>query len=175
MKCKNCIMRKCICKYGIALRWLHNDCDGVSNHRHLDCMLKRLFRRRSEKTSKFRVTGLCERNPTLTGGFSSQRASNAENISIWWDHHGNCWALRSGLNTSWAALQNDASNDRTKLNVRQQANLSWLEQREYWSYHHYDDVIMIASQITSLTIVYSTVYSGADQRKHQSSASLAFV
>ena len=42
---------------------------------------------------------------------------------------------------------------------------------------HYDDVIMttIASQITSLTSVYSTVYSDADQRKHQSSASLAFV
>ena len=42
---------------------------------------------------------------------------------------------------------------------------------------HYDDVRMgaIASQITSLTIVYSTVYSNADQRKHQSSASLAFV
>ena len=33
----------------------------------------------------------------------------------------------------------------------------------------------MSSQITSLTIVYSTVYSGADQRKHQSSASLAFV
>ena len=42
---------------------------------------------------------------------------------------------------------------------------------------HYDDVIMgaIASQITSLTIVYSIVYSDADQRKHQSSVSLAFV
>ena len=42
---------------------------------------------------------------------------------------------------------------------------------------HYNEVIMgaIASQITSLTIVYSTVYSDADQRKHQSSASLAFV
>ena len=42
---------------------------------------------------------------------------------------------------------------------------------------HYDDVIMsaIASQITSITIVYSTVYPGADQSKHQSSASLAFV
>ena len=41
----------------------------------------------------------------------------------------------------------------------------------------YSDVIMgmIASQITSLTIVYSTVYSDADQRKHQSSVSLAFV
>ena len=42
---------------------------------------------------------------------------------------------------------------------------------------HYDDVIMdvIASQITSLTVVYSIVYSDADQKKHQSSASLAFV
>ena len=41
---------------------------------------------------------------------------------------------------------------------------------------HYSDAMMgtIASQITSLTIVYSTIYSYADQRKHQSSASLAF-
>ena len=49
-----------------------------------------------------------------------------------------------------------------------------------WLIHslfHYDDVIMdaIASQITSLTIVYSTIYTDVDQRKHQSSASLAFV
>ena len=43
--------------------------------------------------------------------------------------------------------------------------------------YHYDDAIMgaIGSQITSLTSVYSTVYSSADQSKHQSSASLAFV
>ena len=43
--------------------------------------------------------------------------------------------------------------------------------------YHYNDVIMgaTASQITSLTIVYSTVYSDTNQRKHQSSASLAFV
>ena len=42
---------------------------------------------------------------------------------------------------------------------------------------HYDDVIMtmLASQITSLMVVYSIVYSGVNQRKHQSSASLAFV
>ena len=46
---------------------------------------------------------------------------------------------------------------------------------KYWN--HYDDVIIIAmgSQITSLAFVYSTVYSGANERKHQSSASLAFV
>ena len=46
-----------------------------------------------------------------------------------------------------------------------------------WDWPHYYDVIMgaVASQITSLKIVHSTVYSDADQRKHQSSASLAFV
>ena len=46
-----------------------------------------------------------------------------------------------------------------------------------WNLSHYNDVIMsvMTSQITSLTIVYSSVYSDADQRKHQSSASLAFV
>ena len=52
------------------------------------------------------------------------------------------------------------------------------KQHCYWviQFHH-NDVIMstIASQITSLTIVYSSVYSGADQRLHQSSASLASV
>ena len=48
---------------------------------------------------------------------------------------------------------------------------------QYFGRKHYDDVIMsaMASQITSLTIVYSTVYSGTDQRKLQSSASLASV
>ena len=42
---------------------------------------------------------------------------------------------------------------------------------------HYNDVKMsvMASQITSLAIVYSTVYSGTDERKHQRTASLAFV
>ena len=47
----------------------------------------------------------------------------------------------------------------------------------HWGIYHYTDVIMttIASQITSLMVVYSIVYSEADQSKHQSSASLAFV
>ena len=48
---------------------------------------------------------------------------------------------------------------------------------DLYNIFHYCDVIMdaIASQITSLTIVYSTLKSDADQRNHQSSASLAFV
>ena len=51
--------------------WLCNERDGVSNHRRLDGMLNRLFRHRSKKTSKLRVTGLCEGNSPLTGEFPS--------------------------------------------------------------------------------------------------------
>ena len=44
------------------LEWRHNDNDGVSNHQPHGCLLNRLFRRRSKKTSKLRVTGLCVGN-----------------------------------------------------------------------------------------------------------------
>ena len=44
-------------------------------------------RRGSKKISDLRVTGLCEGNTPMTGGFPSQRASNAENVSIWWHYH----------------------------------------------------------------------------------------
>ena len=46
----------------ITLQWRHNDHGGVSNHQPHDCLLNRLFRRRSKKTSKLRVTGLCAGN-----------------------------------------------------------------------------------------------------------------
>ena len=46
----------------ISLQWRHNEQDGVSNHHRLDYLLNRLFRSRSKKTSKLRVTGLCVGN-----------------------------------------------------------------------------------------------------------------
>ena len=52
-----------------------------------------LIRRRSKKTSKLRVTGLCVGNSPGTGEFPAQRASNAENVSIWWRHHVKHWWL----------------------------------------------------------------------------------
>ena len=69
------------------VQWRHNERDGVSNHRRLDCLPDRLFRHRSKKISKLRVTGFCEGNPPVTGGFPSQRTSEAENVSTWWRHH----------------------------------------------------------------------------------------
>ena len=69
------------------LQWRHNEHDSVSNHQPHVCLLNSLFRRRSKKTSKLRVTGLCVGNSPVTGEFPAQMASNAENVSIWWRHH----------------------------------------------------------------------------------------
>ena len=64
----------------ISLQWRHNERNGVSNHQPHDCLLNRLFRRRSKKTSKLRVAGLCEGNLPMTGEFPAQMASNVENV-----------------------------------------------------------------------------------------------
>ena len=71
----------------MPLQWRHNGRDSVSKYQPHDCLLKRLFRRSSKKTSKLRVTGLCAGNSPGTGEFPAQMASNAENVSIWWRHH----------------------------------------------------------------------------------------
>ena len=51
-----------------SLQWRHNERNGISNQQRLGCSLNHLFRRASKKPSNFRVTGLCEGNPPVTGG-----------------------------------------------------------------------------------------------------------
>ena len=53
------------------------------NHQPHDCLVSRLFSRRSKKTSKLRVIGLCAGNSPVVGEFPVQMANNAENVSIW--------------------------------------------------------------------------------------------
>ena len=93
LPCANVPCSKIVAKYYIniwhSLLWRHNGGDGVSDHQPHDCLLNRLFRRRSKKTSKLRVNGLCAGNSPVTGEFPAQRASNAENVCIWWRHHVN--------------------------------------------------------------------------------------
>ena len=83
-------------KFLDALQWRHNGRDVFSNHQHHHCLLNRLFGRRSKKTPKLRVIGLWG-----TGEFPAQMASNAENVSIWWRHHG-VWLC---LQETWQATQ----------------------------------------------------------------------
>ena len=66
----------------ISLQWRNDGRGGVSNHQPHHCLLNRLFRRRSKKASKLRITGFA-----VTGEFPAQMASNAVNISIWWRHY----------------------------------------------------------------------------------------
>ena len=72
------------CYPNITFHWRHNGRYVVSNHQPRDCLLNRLFSRRSKKTSKLCVTGLCVGNSSATGEFPAQRASNTENASVWW-------------------------------------------------------------------------------------------
>ena len=79
-----------------GILWQCHYSDGITNAmtsqitmQPHDCLLNRLFRRRSKKTSKLRVTDLYWVSSPVTDEFPAQRAINAENVSIWWRHHGN--------------------------------------------------------------------------------------
>ena len=91
--CHGVVMACSARRYLNTLQWRHNERYSVSNHQPHDCLLNRLFGRRSKKTSKLRVTGLCAGNSPGTGGFSAQMASNAENVAIWWRHHDNALGI----------------------------------------------------------------------------------
>ena len=72
------------CKYSLHITVRHNSHNGVPNHQPHDCLLNRIFSRRSKKTSTLRVTDLCAGNSPGTGEFPAQRTSNVENVFIWW-------------------------------------------------------------------------------------------
>ena len=100
----------------VTLQWRHNGRNSVSNHQPHDCLLNRLFRRRSKKTSKLRVTGLCVGNSPGTGEFPAQKASYAENVSIWWRHHEltNVWWRYLGNESDYRKLALVSWGDVTK-------------------------------------------------------------
>ena len=67
--------------------WRHNESDGVPIA-GVSMVCPTICSGADESyTSKLRVTGLSEGNPSVTSGFPSQRDSNAENVSVWWRHH----------------------------------------------------------------------------------------
>ena len=109
---------------------------------------------------------------------------------VWWFHTigGQCNDIRHGARY----IENDSKHTANTITGSIKSNRVYripdcLNQNffKHWNIPrfcsenraHYNGVIMsmMASQITSLTVVYLTVYTSADQRKHQSSASLAFV
>ena len=91
----------CIGRYNflmLSLQWRHNELDGTSNHLHIDCLLNRLFQRRSMKTSKLCVTGLCEGNSPVTGD---------TDVSFWWRHYGDLGPTRGGGIAWWSTISRD--------------------------------------------------------------------
>ena len=116
---------------------------------------------------------------------SAQRESDAQSVSMSWRHHESHIIEQPIMHTvsemcailiiMISITSTDSNNSEASYFLFFTFTcLVWIH---LGNTQHYSDVIMgtMASQIPSLTIVYSTVYSGADQRKHQSPASLAFV
>ena len=73
----------------ISLQWRHNGCDSTSNHRHLDWFTQPFLQAKIKENMKV----LCHWSlwwefTGVTDEFPAQTASNAENVSIWWRHHG---------------------------------------------------------------------------------------
>ena len=74
----------------------------VSQITYLTIVYSTVYSRlRSKKTPKLRVTGLCEGNSPVTGEFPAQKASNVENVSIWWRHHVFLKVIRQ-IKVTWA-------------------------------------------------------------------------
>ena len=172
----------CEIKLLSTLQWRHNERNGVSNHQSHQCLLNHLFGRRSKKTSTFRDTCLCTGNSSVTSEFPAQRASNAENVPIWFFHHVTLFCRKACVhwidNSVITCLCYPLKHICTKtalsfIKVLVTPTAYIANSLDF----HCSDVIMraMAFQTTSVSIVYSTVFSGTDQRKHQSFAALAFV
>ena len=94
-----------------TLHWRHNDHDGVSNHQLHGCLLNVLFGSQiKENTKAPRHWPLCGEF-TSPGEFPAQRATNAENISIWWRHQKNPNSIptKKRHQCSWWKITNSVS------------------------------------------------------------------
>ena len=117
-----------------TLQWCHNERDGISNYQRLDGLLNYLFRCRSKETSKLCATGLCEGNPPGTWWFPSQRASNVENVAIWWRHH-DLFILHVMVDAIVAANLATMMTFWSKLQWNMDQNITFLSRNCIWTCH----------------------------------------
>ena len=101
---------------GSALLWRHNGRDGVSNHQPHDCLLNHIFRPRSKKTSKLRVTGLCAGNSPMTGEFPHKGPVTRHHVNNMYDV--NPPSTHWGLNIIPALFQTTSFNAFSWLKMR---------------------------------------------------------
>ena len=123
------------------------------------------------------LLAICAENSPVTGEFPTQRPVT-RSFDVFFDLRPNERLSKQSWGWWYETLSSPLWRHRNAVwnNNRHKARQPTLC-RLFLMLYHYNDVIMstIGSQLTSLAIVYSIVYSGADQSKHQSSASLAFV
>ena len=131
------------CQIAKTLRWRHNERDGVSNHQPHDCLLNRLFKRRSKRTSKLWVTGLCEGN-------SPRKLFPFDDVSM----------KRDNFNSQNCRINSMSSDSGFHF------LLVWAHSLQ-WRY-----MCFMYSRITGYLTVWWTACSGSHQQKHQRSTLL---
>ena len=132
----------------LSLQWRHNDRDGASNYQPHDCLLNRLFRRRSKKAYKLRVTGLSTGYSPVTGEFPAQKASNSEKVSIWWRHRD--------------AAEEELLSQHPGISIVESHHTRWWRARKYKSWRlkgqfkafpvYYFNVIIFTLQLRNILI-----------------------
>ena len=142
-----------------TLRWRRNGRDGVSNHQPQQCALNRLFRRRSKKISKLRVTGLCAGKSPGTGEFPAQMASNEENVSISWRHH-DMWPMISLPLARTSCRTNSRFAGGLRRHVAQVT--SFYEDTEYKCYYRHNHKCIKSLYIINMTIPFQWHHNGLD-------------
>ena len=142
-----------------AWQWRHNGHDSVSNHQLHHCFLNPFFGRISKKTSKLRVTGLCAGNSPGTGELPAQMASNAENVSIWWRHHGKkFFSIRAKITLKFRVTSLCARNSPvTGENLAQIA--SNAENVSIWWRHHDVKTLLLISALFHWKILHTILAS----------------
>ena len=152
-----------------ALHWRHNDHDGVSNHQPRGCLLSCLFGRRSKKTSKLRVTGLCAGNSP--GPVNSLHKGPVTRKMFPFDD-----VIMCHVQLRWGALKN------VDLKIKWQTFLRWKTNTDgCWCPLTGSSITLTslwprwrlkspASRLFTQPFIQTQI-----KKKHRSSASLAFV
>ena len=123
-----------------SLQWCHNERHGISNHRHFDCLLNRLFRGKSKKTSKLHVTGLWICGTCFRRRFTDHVAHDRETCSSTFakpaGRHCNCYSTATaGQGTGGQELSLLTQWGQDKMAAISQTTLSiafsWMKMLEF--------------------------------------------
>ena len=140
------------------LQLCHNECNGVQSHRAHDYLLNRLFKAQIKENIKALP------HWPLWGEFTGDRwilitkASNAENVSIWWRHH-DIWTTSRAINYPTTEPL-ETSDDNGDSQNESKINMNIMKPELWWKFYHDSPVIIKSSHNAAYYGIISIILSG---------------